>query len=402
MLSVGASMTLSLAGDLTLYTVLPVYATSLMIPFASLGILLSANRLVRFISNPFAGIAFDRWGRKPLFVGGLGLGAISTALYSYHGGITSFILGRLLWGISWSLIYIGAYCITLDITKEHERGWGSGILQVFYFIGLSLNPLIGSFLTSRFGFSTAKILCSINSTFGFLLAWFILPETKTNSVPSNRKALRMPWSLTRGQVGFFTFFQLKQHSDEIKANFIYLVSLFVGEGIILSTLTLYLKQIFGDKLFFSNMAIDIALLGGILLAIRYIVAAISAPIAGRISDRNQNHWKIIFAALLLGLAGFMLMACFPRPIWLTFGVLLTAASGSVIAALMPVIVNSLAFTGNAGVSIGILTTSGDIGSAIAPLAAYTLIGWVSLEKLYLFCAALLALGIILAAFNTPK
>lgn len=101
----GLAMALSLAGDLTLYAVLPAYASSLGIGLATLGILLSANRIIRLISNPLVGYLADRFNRRTLVLIGLSLGVLSTLLYVVPHGFGAFFFGRILWGISW-LFYI--------------------------------------------------------------------------------------------------------------------------------------------------------------------------------------------------------------------------------------------------------------------------------------------------------
>jgi hypothetical protein len=46
-----------------------------------------------------------------------------------------------------------------------------------------------------------------------------------------------------------------------------------------------------------------------------------------------------------------------------------------------------------GAAMGLLATSGDLGSAIAPLAGYSLLSSLSLPGLYLVSAALLSTGL---------
>ncbi|MCU0502628.1 MAG: MFS transporter, partial [Anaerolineae bacterium] len=77
----GLAVCLSLLGDLTLYAVLVTQLDVLGLSLAAVGVLLSVNRLVRIPGNLVAGILFDRWGRRPLFLVGMTLGVLSTASY---------------------------------------------------------------------------------------------------------------------------------------------------------------------------------------------------------------------------------------------------------------------------------------------------------------------------------
>ena len=49
-----------------------------------------------------------------------------------------------------------------------------------------------------------------------------------------------------------------------------------------------------------------------------------------------------------------------------------------------------------GKAIGNLHTAGDLGSALGPITAFALLGWLSLNGLFLMCAVLFALGACLA------
>jgi MFS family permease len=52
-----------------------------------------------------------------------------------------------------------------------------------------------------------------------------------------------------------------------------------------------------------------------------------------------------------------------------------------------------------GKAIGTLQTAGDLGSALGPVIAYALLGWITLSGLYVICAILFGIGLILAALN---
>ena len=45
-----------------------------------------------------------------------------------------------------------------------------------------------------------------------------------------------------------------------------------------------------------------------------------------------------------------------------------------------------------GVQIGNLHTAGDFGSALGPITAYALLGWISLDGLFVLCSVLFGIG----------
>jgi MFS family permease len=90
---VSLSMLLALAGDLTLYTVLPISFASLGLTLAMTGLLLSANRLIRLGSNSLAGLIVDRFGRRKPVLVGLALGAVSTFFTACQAAFQYFCSG---------------------------------------------------------------------------------------------------------------------------------------------------------------------------------------------------------------------------------------------------------------------------------------------------------------------
>lgn len=96
----GLGTALSLMGDATLYTVLPTHTAEAGIALGGVGIILGVNRVVRVFLNGPAGLAYDHWPRRRLFVPALFIGALSTAVYATTRGFWPLLVGRLLWGHS--------------------------------------------------------------------------------------------------------------------------------------------------------------------------------------------------------------------------------------------------------------------------------------------------------------
>ena len=174
---VGSSMILALAGDLTLYAVFPVVAVSVGIQLSQIGILLSANRFIRLISNPIVGYLLHSSHRKGFLVGGLFLGALSTLMYQFYNTFWLFLIGRLLWGVAFSISYITAYAIVMDVTTEERRGRDSGSFQAYYMIGFAITPFLGALLNNVYGFQVTMLVCSLAGFAGAAIAIFFVPET---------------------------------------------------------------------------------------------------------------------------------------------------------------------------------------------------------------------------------
>jgi MFS family permease len=168
---------LSLIGDSTLYAVLPTHTNQAGIALASVGIILSANRLIRLVFNSLAGSAYDRLPRRGLFVMALFIGSLSTALYSVRG-FWSIMTGRLLWGLAWSGIWVGGAAIILDISSDLDRGRLMGAYQTWFFLGAGFGALLGGILTDWLGYQIGMLVSAFLTAAGGLVALLFLPETR--------------------------------------------------------------------------------------------------------------------------------------------------------------------------------------------------------------------------------
>ena len=178
LLPLGLGTALSLMGDATMYTVLPTHAAEAGIPLAAVGIILSANRVIRLFLNRPTGSAYDRSFRRRLFLPALLIGAISTAIYAATVGFWPLLAGRLLWGLAWSGIWVGGATIILDVTKDSDRGRWTGWYQTWFFLGTTLGAVLGGWLTDLWGYSTAMWIGAAVTAMGAVFAFFTLPETR--------------------------------------------------------------------------------------------------------------------------------------------------------------------------------------------------------------------------------
>ena len=204
----GLGTALSLMGDATLYTVLPTHTAEASIALGSVGVILGVNRAVRVFLNGPAGLVYDRSPRRWLFLSALFIGALSTAVYAATRGFWPLLIGRLLWGLAWSGIWVGGATIILDVTTVQDRGRWTGLYQTWFFFGAALGAFIGGLLTDRIGYAATMWIGAALTALGGLVALFLLPETRpappvgeTRSFPRNPVSLaaRSTSSCLRGR-----------------------------------------------------------------------------------------------------------------------------------------------------------------------------------------------------------
>ncbi|PKO05439.1 MAG: hypothetical protein CVU41_12470 [Chloroflexi bacterium HGW-Chloroflexi-3] len=390
----GIGLALSLLGDATLYAVLPSPEIALQagLSLAMVGFLLGINRLVRLLFNGLAGWIYDRLPRRPLMLLSLGIGTLSTAVYAFGSGPFILTTGRVLWGLAWSGLWIGANSMTLDISNDLNRGRINGRLQMWFFIGVAVSSFCGGIFTDLFTYRGGLWVSTILSGVGLLVWLRYLPETrpeKNKNTPilkeDNPAKAGFPWKLT------------------LSCSLPFFINRVIFTGVLGSTTILWLSQFVEDgSLTFNQIAIPLATMSGTFIAVRVLVSIVSVPQVGRLSDRINRRWLVLAVVILIfGSGGLVLLAA--QNIWVSIlGVILAAIAGGSIPALIPTIIGDQVPQHQQGRSLGYIFSFGDLGSAIGPPIALTLVGIISLPTLFLGCAALLILTGIFTAVLAIK
>lgn len=128
--SIGTEFSLGAVGLGWINTAFLLAAAAMAIPFGRLG---------------------DIYGRKRIFTGGVVTLLVSSALIALCHSGTVMILLRILQGLGSSMIFATAIPIISSVFPPQERGRALGISVAAVYLGLSLGPLIGGFLTQQLG-----------------------------------------------------------------------------------------------------------------------------------------------------------------------------------------------------------------------------------------------------------
>ena len=389
LLPVSIGTGLSLIGDSALYTVLPTHTADAGVALAGVGILLSANRWVRLAANGAVGWISDRWPRRRVFVPALFLGAISTLIYALEPGFALFLMGRLLWGVAWSGIWVAGSAIIFDIATDGDRGRWVGYYQVSFFMGAAAGAFLGGLLTDWLGYDWAMAIAAGLNGVGALVAWLFLPETRhwQREADSAMETAVLPTPPTP--------IAAPKTAEIASATLLMGVNRVVVAGILVSTFGLYLVDLLGETATIGRWSVGVATLTGLGLGATTLVSMAAAPLAGRLADRTGNRWRAAAGGLVLGTAGFGLLTLGSLPAILLGLPLVSAASGSN-QGLSTTLVGDLSDDARRGRFLGILFTAGDLGSAIGPPLAYSLLPLGPVSHIYRVCVALLGGTLLLA------
>jgi EmrB/QacA subfamily drug resistance transporter len=270
---------------------------------------------------PFGKIS-DSWGRKKMFLYGNILFGLSSIFCALSVSSEMLIIGRLLQGLAAAGIFATSMAIVISAFEPHERGKMIGLNVTAVYIGLSIAPVLGGFLTDLFGW---RSLFFINAGTVSLIVIAVLTKIKEEwSVPADAKfdfigTLIYMISLSGLMYGF-------SHLPDLMAVFLMLSGItgiagFVRYELKQTNPVLDMQLFFKNKLFaysnlsaFINYAATFAVTFVLSLYLQYIkglspketgailiaqpvIMAIVSSFSGRMSDKKDPR---ILASLGMG------------------------------------------------------------------------------------------------------
>ncbi|WP_245881293.1 TCR/Tet family MFS transporter [Thalassospira marina] len=144
-----------------------------------IGIMTSLYAVMQFIFAPVLGALSDHLGRRPILLLSLAGAAINYLIMAFAPHLWMLLLGRLIAGLTSANAAVASAYIT-DISAENDRARRFGLMNAMFGAGFIIGPVLGGVLGDywvRLPFIAAAILNGYN----FLLAFFILPETRAKT-----------------------------------------------------------------------------------------------------------------------------------------------------------------------------------------------------------------------------
>ena len=284
-------------GDSMIYNVLPTGVDSFGVSVALVGVLLSANRIVRFVSNTLAAWVLERFGIiVPLSISIL-IAIGTSATYGLARGFAILLVARVMWGIAFSVFRLSGFLLTIEETQDSNRGRIMGFYTSGARTGSIIGVLVGGLLFDTVG-KTVSFLAV--AAFGLLaipaivalardlkrvgtaLGDLRLPESSDcggagEPGTSPRELIKQNWfwNFLVSPVPELTRFQRRQI---LTACITYFAFHTVMSGILVGSMGYFLSQKLPDGLTIAGVAIGIATLNGVIISTRFTHAMIWPPV----------------------------------------------------------------------------------------------------------------------------
>lgn len=141
--------------------------------------------LTSTVSIPFWGKLSDIYGRKPIFMIGIVIFLIGSALSGLSQDMTQLILFRGLQGIGAGSLFPVALAVIGDLFTPADRARYQGLFGAVFGIAFIVGPLVGGFLTEQISWHW---IFYVNVPIGLISLYFIwrlLPTVKTPKATRN-------------------------------------------------------------------------------------------------------------------------------------------------------------------------------------------------------------------------
>ncbi len=306
---------------------------------------------------PLTGYLGERFGKKQVYLTGLGMFIIASLMGSFAWSLSSIIFFRSLQGIAGGLMMPLSMALIFDEFPKNERGLATGIWGIAAMMAPTIGPTIGG-LVIEFGSWHWLFLMNIpTGLLGFLLGLRFLSSTKSNA------------SLRFDAVGFITvtaglgslLYALGRISTLADLASTVNLSLLAAGAVLLVAFVFYeLRQpepllqltIFKAPTYRYSIAIasvqSIGLFSGILLipllvqmvygygpittGLVFLPSAlftgIFMTVAGRILDRKGPKGVITAGLIITGISTLMLgMLSLDSPLWVIFILMMLRGMG---------------------------------------------------------------------------
>lgn len=351
------------------FPILPVIALHEGLSLASIGLILSINRISRMFSNPWIGQATDRFGARTLLLIGLWMQLVILGLYllgiELHEPAIFFFIGRMLHGPASACIYVASQTLALDLGGLKHRGQASGIVSTALSAGTPVGFLIGGFCFDFLGASMTFVVTTLAPLIALFFArdW---PES-CNTINRNRERDVLWQSLRMVFRGRFLSYALISFMINFSANGVVLASM----GLFISSRNIYL-------LGFSQQTSS-----AVLMSLLVVCTMCVTPFAGRLADHPRWRMVSIFLGMLSLGFGLVCVSWSQGIGLLSVGIVSVGlGSGFITVPLLSSVVDGVAY-GQRGRALGGLQFFSDLGGSFGPIAGTWLLAISSTASLTL-------------------
>ncbi|NEB81701.1 DHA2 family efflux MFS transporter permease subunit [Streptomyces sp. SID14478] len=130
-----------------------------------------------------AGLLGDRFGRRRMLIGGLGIFLAASLVGAFAGDVTWVIVARALMGVGGALVMPLAMSVLPSLFPREEQTKALGMISAGSALGMPLGPIIGGWLLNHFWWGSVFVLNVPMVAIGIAACLLLLPESRDPAAP---------------------------------------------------------------------------------------------------------------------------------------------------------------------------------------------------------------------------
>lgn len=366
-----------LIGDSMLYVVLPLYYKEVgLTSLWQVGVLLSANRLIRLPLSPFIAWLFERITIRSGMWIAVTIAITTTLLYGWVEGFIGLLLVRCFWGVGWSLFRMVGFMTVVSYSETGNRGELMGTYNGFFRLGSLGGMLAGGILADVLGLKIVAIIMGfiMFSAIPMAAAWS--PAASTSNKEENISGYQ--------KMGSIELFQGPGSAYFIGMLLTGFLMAMVYQGLYTSTVSHMIGVRIPLDWTFLGFALGAAAVAGSLQALRWTWDPWLSPWIGRIIDTRCSRTLMLIISLMAASVLFMLVSAnMPFTFWLLI-LIAIMITGTMMHTVVDSMMADRAAAGSSTRIITLYTLASDIGASIGPALAFTFMDTFDPSSVYLF------------------
>lgn len=331
------------------------------------GIAIASFSIASLMLRPLVGWSSDRFGRRPLLIGGALVTVAALGLHLVATDLAIFIAARALLGAGEGFFFVAAIAAGSDLAPEDRRGEALSFLSLSLYMGIAIGPPIGeAMLTAAPGSYDAVWLVAVAVAVAAVGLSLLVPESA-------------PGVLARAAG--------TDRTAHVRGPLIHPAGIFPGFIILLG--------LWGMAGFFTFLPLHARELGmggaGMPFVIYALVVIVLRLIGAKWPDRFGAA-RLSGAALVVSALGLATIGLLPSPEGLIAGTFVFAVGVAfIMPALLSLAVSRVQPT-ERGTVAGTVTVFLDISFGVAPVALGLVANRAGYEPTFLISAVLAAAG----------
>jgi MFS family permease len=342
-----------------------------------IGLALGAYGLTQAIFQLPFGIASDRYGRKRMIYIGLVVFALGSFIAGFTDDLYTIIFGRAIQGAG--AVSAAVTALTADLTREEHRTKAMAIIGGTIGITFAMSLVLGPTLNRWIGVPGIFLMTGILAALAILVVRFVVPDPKVShfhsdaeAAPGRLKEVLRDKQLLRLNYGIFAL-----HAAQM--------AMFV-------VVPFALQQTSG---------MNVSDHWQVYLPV--MVASFVLMLPALLYGEKQGRLKAVFITAIAVMLGAQLL--FAGAIHHFWGIVISLTAYflafNLLEASLPSIISRVAPAASKGTAIGVYNTSQSLGVFVGGVAGGYLSNYYGFSAVFIFCGALMAVWLFLAARMTP-